>query len=78
MHGRQSYRVGIHRRKVARGEERAFSADLGRAILHAADSIYRAPLATLAMTRIRAGGLPGLQWQKVDFTEKRIAIARSV
>jgi integrase len=39
---------------------------------------YRAAIFTLAMTGIRAGELLALQWQEIDFLERRITIARSL
>jgi integrase len=47
-------------------------------MLEVADPTYRAPIATLAMTGIRAGELLGLQWRDPDFLSRRITIEHSV
>lgn len=71
-------RPKVHRPKVGREEKSVFSVEQARAILEASDPPYRAPIATLAMTGIRAGELLGLQWKDIDFLNKWITVARSV
>jgi integrase len=71
-------RPRIHRPKVVRKEKQTFSTEQVRAIYTLAAPIYRAPIATLLMTGIRAGELLGLQWKDIDFLNKRITIDGSV
>ena len=71
-------RPKVHRPKVDREEKSVFSVDQAKAILEAADPIYRAPMLTLAMTGIRAGELLALTWKNIDFLSKRITVTQSL
>lgn len=71
-------RPKLHRPKVERRKRQTLTAEQGATILKHVDGRYRAAVATLAMTGIRAGELLGLQWRHVDFGRKRLVIAQAV
>jgi integrase len=56
-----------HRPKLKKAKKPAYAPDVIRQIVQAADPQYRAILWTYALTGLRAGEVPALQWQDIDF-----------
>jgi integrase len=67
-----------HRPKLPKSRKPAYAPDVIRQIVQAADPQYRAILWTYALTGLRAGEVPALQWQDIDFDAGLIHVRRKL
>jgi integrase len=71
-------KVKRHRPKLKKAKKPAYPPDVIRQIVLAADPQYRAILWTYALTGLRAGEVPALQWQDIDFDAGLIHVRRKL